>query len=59
MYQLNENVWESLRSQNVTLDEHTTSLRSQNAILEKGRGKHRKYLHCKYLHFVFLNKTMK
>ncbi|RJP72148.1 MAG: ORF6N domain-containing protein [Ignavibacteriales bacterium] len=44
MFQVNTEEYESLRSQNVTLDEHPTSLRSQNASLEKGRGKHRKYL---------------
>lgn len=41
-FQLTDNEWESLRSQIVTLE--NPSLRSQTAALEKGRGKHRKYL---------------
>lgn len=42
MFQLNNEEWESLRCQIGTLK--GDSLRSQNAILEKGKGKHRKYL---------------
>ncbi len=43
MFQLTEGEWDSLRFQIGTL-KSDDSLRSQNATLEKGRGKHRKYL---------------
>lgn len=42
MFQLKDEEWESLRFQFGTLNDE--GLRSQNVILEKGRGKHRKYL---------------
>lgn len=44
MFQLTDDEWESLRFQIVTLKDDDDSLRSQNATLEKGRGRHRKYL---------------
>jgi hypothetical protein len=44
MFRLTEDEYEFLRSQNVTLKKETDSLRSQNAILDDKRGKHRKYL---------------
>lgn len=43
MFQLNDSEFESLRFQFGTLNNKNT-LRSQNATLEKARGKHRKYL---------------
>lgn len=39
MFKLNQTEWENLKSQN-----ETSSLTSQNVILEDARGKHRKYL---------------
>ena len=42
MFQITESEWQKLISQNVTSNQN--SLRSQNAILESARGKHRKYL---------------
>lgn len=41
-FQLTKEEYDSLRSQNVTLEK--SSLRSQNATLESKRGKHKKYL---------------
>jgi|GEM_PF-1642155 len=41
-FQLSEKEWDSLMSQIVTIE--NSSLWSQNATFEKGRGKHRKYL---------------
>lgn len=43
MFQLTKDEYDSLRSQIVTL-ENEKSLRSQNAIIENARGRHRKYL---------------
>ena len=43
MFQLKNDEWENLKSQNAILKTDTDSLRSQNATLNK-RGKHRKYL---------------
>jgi len=43
MFQLNHSEFKSLRFQIGTLN-NKNDLRSQNATLEKGRGKHRKYL---------------
>lgn len=39
MFQLTQSEWDHVRSQSAT-----PSLRSQNATLKDGRGKHRKYL---------------
>lgn len=44
MFHLTDDEWESLRFQIGTLKNDDDSLRSQNATLEKGRGRHRKYL---------------
>ncbi len=44
MFQLTKEEFDSLRSQIVTLDDPTDSLRLQNATLKKGRGQHSKYL---------------
>jgi len=41
-FQLTENEWKNLRSQNATLED--ISLRSHNVTLNNSRGKHRKYL---------------
>lgn len=43
-FQLTENDFHSLRSQNVTLMNEHDSLRSQSVTLENQRGKHKKYL---------------
>jgi phage regulator Rha-like protein len=43
MFQLSDNEWDFLRSQNAIL-KNEGHLRSQNATLEDSRGKHRKYL---------------
>ncbi len=42
MFQLTEKEWQDLMTQNA-ISNQENSLRSQNAILESGRGKHRKY----------------
>ena len=42
MFQLTQKEWENLKLQDAITKE--ISLRSQNATLDKGRGKHRKYL---------------
>ena len=42
MFRLTQKEWENLKLQNAIAKE--ISLRSQNATLNKGRGKHRKYL---------------
>ncbi len=42
MFQLTQKEWENLKLQDAITEE--ISLRSQNATLNKGRGKHRKYL---------------
>lgn len=43
MFQLSNDEWQNLQSKIVDSNDKN-SLRSQNVTLEKGKGKHRKYL---------------